>query len=271
MTDGSFSFCDAEIAYTDVGRGAPALLFCHGNSASRRTFDELISLLSEDYRCYSLDFYGHGDSSLPSTDACTLRGYSDLCRAFIAAREVDECVLVGHSLGGHAVMEALPHLSAGRVRGAVMISAPPFSRDTLSDAFRDPVDGLMFQAEISPTQAERIAGALVKTSAVSNASYRAVIARVLATDGSVRQRIGQVVAQGEFDDERVICATTTLPLHFIQGSEDPFVNQEYLSSVRGHDGRAIRGTLIVGAQHCPHQEQPKQTAASIRAFLATLR
>jgi len=56
-----FSYNGKNIYYKESGKGEPLLLL-HGNTASSRMFDEVVSFYEEYFRVICIDFLGHGQS-----------------------------------------------------------------------------------------------------------------------------------------------------------------------------------------------------------------
>jgi len=86
---------------------SPALLLCHATGFHGLVWSPLAAHLRERYRIFSLDFRGHGDSTLP-TDGRGLRweGFGDDVLAVIDALELDRPFAIGHSKGGAALLLA---------------------------------------------------------------------------------------------------------------------------------------------------------------------
>lgn len=110
---------DVTIDYFAAGDGRPVVLV-HGITESRRTWDPLVApLLAAGYRVIALDLRGHGASSkVPPYDLATMAG--DL-GAVLAAEQVDDALLIGHSLGG-AVVSA--YAAGGACRGVINVDQP---------------------------------------------------------------------------------------------------------------------------------------------------
>lgn len=86
---------------------SPSLLLCHATGFHGLVWSPLAAILSERYRVFSLDFRGHGDSSLP-TDGRGLRweGFGDDVLALIDALGLERPFAIGHSKGGAALLLA---------------------------------------------------------------------------------------------------------------------------------------------------------------------
>jgi pimeloyl-ACP methyl ester carboxylesterase len=80
------------------GKG-PALFLIHGIGSRRRTWDEIVDALQDEFTCISYDLRGHGDSPLPDGPF----GLDDLVEDLEALRAglgIEQAHFAGHSLGG---------------------------------------------------------------------------------------------------------------------------------------------------------------------------
>ncbi len=93
-----------EMAYTDSGGLGHSLLFLHGTGCDSRDWKSVIEHLPRHQRCITLDFRGHGQSSIP-TEPFKLTNLADDVLHLINLLGIQEVILVGHSLGGMVAME----------------------------------------------------------------------------------------------------------------------------------------------------------------------
>lgn len=88
-----------EMAYTDSGGTGCTLLFLHGTGCDSEDWMSVIDFLPSDQRNITIDFRGHGKSSVPS-DPFTLEDLATDVIHLIDTINPQRVVLVGHSLGG---------------------------------------------------------------------------------------------------------------------------------------------------------------------------
>ncbi len=84
--------------YSVRGEGLPILLL-HGWGASSQSFAVVAGELSLDYRVYSVDLWGFGESDMPSPQA-TIYDYAEGIYRFIRKVIGEPTVIIGHSFGG---------------------------------------------------------------------------------------------------------------------------------------------------------------------------
>jgi pimeloyl-ACP methyl ester carboxylesterase len=118
------AFDGGSIYVVESGEGSP-IVFAHGVTNSSRTwFHQLDELPRSGFRAIAYDHRGHGGSVLGSAGHSVENLALDLCTV-LEALDLRGAVLVGHSMGGVAVMEFVtrfPELAAERVAGIVLLS-----------------------------------------------------------------------------------------------------------------------------------------------------
>jgi pimeloyl-ACP methyl ester carboxylesterase len=133
------------LAYDVQGFGPP-LVFIHGLTFDRTSWQPIIGRLAGEYRCIAIDLPGHGDSDGPP------RLLDDVAAAVHRLLEelgIERPLMVGHSMG---VAVAGIYAAAYPVRGVVNIDQPLFVRPfaelvrSLAPALR----GDDFQAAFEP-------------------------------------------------------------------------------------------------------------------------
>lgn len=118
-----------ELFYEDIGRGPP-LLFHHGYTASRESWEFLISRLADRYRCLPFDCRGAGDSARPQ-DGYTVQQYADDALALAAALGLDRFTFIGHSMGGAVGFHLAVH-HPGHLQNLILIAPTPADGGELS-------------------------------------------------------------------------------------------------------------------------------------------
>ncbi|HEY6677770.1 MAG TPA: alpha/beta hydrolase [Actinomycetota bacterium] len=120
------SFDGTKLAVRAAGDPAnPVLVFVHGFSLDMTTWHHQWTGLSDRFRCVLFDLRSHGRSEPAASGDLSLsamgRDVAAVVEATIGRRRA---VVIGHSLGGMAVLAAAgtrPELFGGRVRGVALI------------------------------------------------------------------------------------------------------------------------------------------------------
>lgn len=116
--------------YLDWGNaGAEPIVFLHGGCLTAHTWDVVCLALRAAFRCLALDQRGHGDSEWsPAMDYQPATHAGDL-RSMIRQLDLDQPVLVGHSLGGlSALAYAAEH--SPELAGLVIVDVGTRAADT---------------------------------------------------------------------------------------------------------------------------------------------
>jgi pimeloyl-ACP methyl ester carboxylesterase len=115
------------LAFEARGSGAPALVFVHGWSCDRRYWDAQLEAFAAGHRAVAVDLAGHGESGA-GRRRWAMPAFGDDVVAVVRHLELDQVVLVGHSMGGDVAVEAALRLG-DQVAGVVWADV----YDTLGD------------------------------------------------------------------------------------------------------------------------------------------
>ncbi|AMD01473.1 alpha/beta fold hydrolase [Halomonas chromatireducens] len=124
------------IAYEVQGRGEPTLVFIHGWSCDGRYWRGQLPYFSQTHRVVTIDLAGHGHSGL-GRESYTMPAFGEDVKAVLDDLEVEQAILIGHSMGGPVSVEAA-RLMPERVIGIVGVDtfhhvAPQMTQSDLED------------------------------------------------------------------------------------------------------------------------------------------
>lgn len=86
------------VHYEVLGRGRPVILL-HGWLGSWALWRDTMEILSKEFRTYSLDFFGFGES-LDRTSNFSVGNFVELVNQFMERLGIPKAPIVGHSMGG---------------------------------------------------------------------------------------------------------------------------------------------------------------------------
>jgi pimeloyl-ACP methyl ester carboxylesterase len=151
MTVTSFDGTELEVRIASPGRTrrkvaperVPTLVFSHGFSLDMTTWHYQWMELSKRYRCVLYDLRGHGGSSAAREAGYTIEALGRDLRAVLdAAAPEGPVVLLGHSLGGMAILSLAEHHpeefgagASGRVSAVVLANTA--SSNVMKEALGD--------------------------------------------------------------------------------------------------------------------------------------
>ena len=112
--------CD--LSWEDTGAG-PTLLFIHGWAMSGRVWRYQREQLAADHRIITLDFRGHGASSVPTTGP-TIDDFAADIEALLTRLDLNQVTLVAWSMGVSATLRAFPALR-DRISNLILVGGTP--------------------------------------------------------------------------------------------------------------------------------------------------
>lgn len=257
---------DIDIAFDQRGAGSPSLLLLHGFSGSRRDFSDIMEDLSADRLVVAYDHRGHGDSThTERQESYTLEAMGRDLDAFVAARRLAPCDLVGHSLGGILALRfALDHPDL--VRSLILVSA------TAAPVAPIPPEVIGRLAQVGRQQGmpalARLLGRITDGPAAgrSEAQHERFLANVSRTDVEAYATIG--VELGAFTSMLDEVAAFTLPVTVVFGEHDTLIQRGCEETAAAIPGAHL--AVIPESAHAPHEENPGAWLAAVRAHLAAL-
>lgn len=257
MRSGFTETAHGRIAWIETEGEGPAVVFIHGNSSAKEMFGrQLESGIARRYRLIAFDLPGHGASSdAPDPERTySIHGFADAAIAFLEARGISRAVLMGWSLGGHVALELL-----ARWPGAVaawITGTPPAGAADMQQGFLPSEDmGLTFKGSFTEEEARSQSQAGVGKG-VRLEPW--MLEAALRADGRFRPLMLQSIIEGKDMDGRKIAETATQPLAVVTGGAEPFVNNEFLSTVSYRNLWDRRVHVLEGLGHAPFwQDAPR--------------
>ena len=103
--DNATSADGISVAYEVRGEGEPALVFVHGWCCDRSYWDAQLPYFAQKYKVVAIDLSGHGESGLDRKE-WTMGAFGEDVVAAVNKLNLEQVVLVGHSMGGPVILEA---------------------------------------------------------------------------------------------------------------------------------------------------------------------
>lgn len=107
MAESAYSKDEVKIKYEINGNGNPALVFVHCWCGNRNYWKNQTDFFSKKYTCINLDLAGHGESG-NNRNKWTMQAFGEDVLAVIKQVNPDKMILIGHSLGGIAILTLAP-------------------------------------------------------------------------------------------------------------------------------------------------------------------
>jgi pimeloyl-ACP methyl ester carboxylesterase len=216
---------------SDKTEGIP-LLFIHGGGASHLAWFHQLDEFSYENRSIAIDLSGHGKSDTLNGDITIEQHFVEEVSALVKHLDLDDFVLIGHSMGGCIAMSYVLKRNAVKPRALVLV-------DTSSD-----IDLL------------KISQGLVKEAFENHKSTRLTSVTLLMRDLAICRKFDITDRLGEID----------LPTFVIVGEDDdvipPHVAKALCDALPRADIAVVRG-----ADHVPMSEQPVEFNRLLKKFL----
>lgn len=225
---------------------------------SAQSFENQFNALGGKYHLIAIDLPGLGNSSAAERpdEVYSLPGYAKIVKEVIAELKLREFVLVGHSLGGHIALEAVPLLTG--LKGLLIFGTPPLGvpPDFEKAFLPNPNIALAFKAELTEEEVDLLASAILLP---QSPFYEILKNDIRRADGNIRTGLGASVFQAHLlRDELQVVKDLSVPIAVLHGENELLVNEDYVR--RTHFPTLWKGMvhLIPDGAHCPHIQNPPE-------------
>ena len=246
----------------EEGSGAPALVFLHYWGGSARTWTAVMDRLGSSNRCVAIDQRGWGRSEAPAS-GYAIRDLADDALEVIAALELDDYVVVGHSMGGKIAQVVAGDRPAG-LRGVVLIApAPAAPAAPITDEFREQLRGAYLTRD-GVLEGLEIVGSY---QGLSPELREQVVSDSMAGAPQARHAWPNTMIS---EDVSSALTGIDVPVLVLGADHDPI---EPVSLLAEHVVARIAGAaleVISDSGHLVPLEQPQQVAGHITAFVDRL-
>ena len=218
---------------------------------------------------YALDLLGFGLSDKPADASYALPAQADIVCALIKSLGIEETVLIGHSMGGVIVADAVAKLP-DRIKGLIMIEpgfyyTPPAFLQNLFFPF-DRAMAKMFYSRMG--REKSFVGSYYDTSLVTPEMIdELLIAR--HTPGAVEAMQAMSSDPSAYVTYENIAAAVTGPSLMIWGERGEKTRIREIEDSQ----RLVKGSKLVMVKSCGHyvqDEKPEKCAKAILTFLQDL-
>jgi pimeloyl-ACP methyl ester carboxylesterase len=248
---------EIELHVEQRGAGAPALVFLHYWGGSSRTWRHVVDALSPEFRTVTIDQRGWGQSDKPET-GYTLTDMADDAQSVIAALQLEQYILVGHSMGGKVAQMIASRRPEG-LAGLVLIA--PAGPTPL--AIPEEVRTGMVQAYATRDSIVATVRQVLAPNGLSPDDLELVIADSLAGGRAAKAAWPLAVSQ---EDITAAVADIDVPVIVVSGEDDRVDPPSVLrSDLLTHIPQA-QLLLLPGVGHLSPLEAPADIADILRAI-----
>ncbi len=274
MTAEDYKYIDIDgvsIAYTDRGAGKP-ILFIHGFGFFSYTWMRLIKHLPEGkFRTITIDLKGHGYSEIKIDDNLSLFDHALIVKKIIKRLNLDDIVLVGHSMGGTVSLLTLfdPDIKR-RTSKLVLLNSAGYVKklhsflDIFTKSSERPKFKLAKEDLLALALLERVIYKKNKLTHEMIKEYGKVLRRKRAISCLVEMAKQCVLPDLNSFHKNI--SRIDIPALIIWGENDTILDIKY-STIFKNELPNVEFELIKECGHSPQEEKPKLVAEIIADFL----
>jgi esterase len=248
--------------FIEIGNGRPMVIL-HGLFGSLDNWMTIAKRFSEHYRVFLVDQRNHGRSE--HVDEQSYEAMSDDLHLFFVEHNLDDVLLVGHSMGGKTAMQfAINH--SDLLRKVVVLDIGPQAYEVHHDEIIRSLQSLDLENISSRKEAE-----LAMENLISQKDTRQFLLKNLyrtsGTEGSNKYawRFNLDVIARDIEEVGLpIFGSCNLPMLFIRGGRSNYLSVKQTSTLRAQFPNAEMITLETG--HWIHAENPEGLFDAIIEF-----
>jgi len=252
---------DMTLAFERTGSGPP-LIILHGLFGSSTNWGSIAHCLTKSYSVHRIDLRNHGAS--PWHDTMDYLAMADDVKQFIEQHQLENPILLGHSMGGKVAMVLAVRYPA-LVKALVVVDIAPVTTDTRHTGVVRALRNLNLAAVRSRRDAER-----VLSFDILDASLRRFLLQNL-----IRRETGyvwRINLQALADNMTMLAGFPVLPgcysgsTLFVRGGDSQYVQIKHESVIRKLFPSSVIRT-IAHAGHWLHAEKPREFLHELERFL----
>eukprot|EP01096_Ripella_sp_DP13-Kostka_P018264 TRINITY_DN982_c0_g1_i1.p1 TRINITY_DN982_c0_g1~~TRINITY_DN982_c0_g1_i1.p1 ORF type:complete len:374 (-),score=138.79 TRINITY_DN982_c0_g1_i1:41-1081(-) len=254
--------------YENNPERTPTVVFLHGNSLSSQIFQRQYYGL-KNYHTLFLDLPGCGRSQNGLTnDVYSITNMTQIVLDVIKHFDVEDCYLVGHSLGGVIAIEASQYLP--KLKGLALLAGPALPLPLSSNPFvfsSSPSVPLLFTPTLTSAQAKELADS---NFAVGFLYPSFVIEDIQDTSPGFRPTVGLSVQTGNYSDQYAILGNLKAKVGMLVGDSDQLLNVTTFVTTQAAAVKNLfqkKVTVIERVGHTPSVEDWQAVNSFITSFV----
>ena len=248
--------------HTRVAGEGPPLVLLHGLFGSNENLGGIARALSERFTIYGIDLRNHGRS--PHAESMDYASMAADVRETLDAHNVDEAVIIGHSLGGKTAME-LALSAPDRVTRLIIVDIAPVAYDRRHDQELEALHDLDLTSIRSRGDADK-----ALADEIPNPAIRQFLLKNLTRSGNgFAWRIPLDTIYAEYAE--IAAAPPSAgpydgPTLFIRGGDSDYLPQDAEPAIHERFPNA-RIETIPDAAHWVHVDAPEAFLDVLNGFL----
>ena len=251
-------------------RNNPAILFLHGFMGCAADWQWVMDQLADRYYCLAVDLPGHGATRLQKIPETRVIAYlTDALKSFLKYHNISQVILTGYSMGGRLVLEMIRHHSA-LISGVILESASLGITDDQEKQLRlkadfalaDRLEKEEFNLFLHDWYQQPLFASLR-----GHADLTELIEEKAGNDPLQLAKVLRGFSVARQESSWQMLNRTDIPCMYMAGETDARY-RVFAKRLEAESGK-VRVTIIPGAGHNIHWEQPEKYVGAMLDFLAT--
>lgn len=240
------------IAYTKAGNSDTALLFVHGWAINKEYWQDQATAFSKRYTVVTMDLGGHGESG-KNRASWTTDDFANDVIAVIDSLKLQKVILVGHSMGGHIILETTSKIPQ-KIIGFIGVDNFKDVGVTYTPQMQQQINAFVDSLHVhyKSTAVAFSRGSLFPPNYSDTASVNLVLTNVANMDSAIA--IAAIESEIQFNKEKELLMQLKVPVHLIESDYRPTA----ADSLAKYCGSGYSIKTIHGTGHYPMIEKPKE-------------
>ncbi|WP_221394476.1 alpha/beta fold hydrolase [Dyadobacter sp. NIV53] len=249
------------INYDIYGAGHPVLLFVHGSFNDQTYWQKQVEYFKKEYQVITMDLAGHGQSGL-NRDTWTIEEFGEDVIELLKQLEFTSVILIGHSLGANAVLEAAVEFP-DPVIGIIAVDNFKNAGMPLANEYQEQANQIIQNLK---TDFANTSGDYAKMVLLTNKTPPVITEKVINAYRNADPKMGAKSIEAIFDysaRERELLQQLNFKLYLINVDYMP-TNEETLKK---YARQSYELNIIHGTSHFPMLENPDELNKSLEKII----
>lgn len=259
-------FQNVKISFTDSKTGKAIIVLLHGYLETKEIWGEFATRLSEKFRVINIDLPGHGESDLPQQKN-TMEFMAGAVNKVLEKIDIDKCIMLGHSMGGYALMAFLENYPE-KLSGFSLFHSAPFADseekkqnrnreiELVKKGKKEQIYKTHFPKVFSNTNQQKFAPQIQR--AIDNALKMKPDAIIATLEGMKARK-----------DRTEVLKNTNIPFLYFLGLHDNFIPPSILDKLQMPEKSTI--VKLNNSGHIGFIEQCNESVAAVEKFITKIK